>query len=345
MNDTLEDRQEEAARRLLVDADKEKTDRFFREYAGLAQSTTRTYRAAWNDFGAWCRSEDRSLLPASSNTVAAYLRSREHLALSTIRSRLSALSYVHRHLGFADPTGGEEAAEVRRKIAVEKRKEESSSVSESAGLSSRLPTEIVNGGLELLKDRFDQLREKRVDDSAQSPLLRWRENRDQIISTWSDPLVNETVGSASRITEAQKEIIPDIAFDLSIIRDRAILLLMACSGVNRAELVRTDFVDVVAYEESITVGIRKKNGMPDRSIRLFEEDPVEFCPTRAIAAWCVAAGLEGGPLFRSFDAHRNLKSTRISSSSVNLVVEKAAERGGLEVGEWTPGRLSQAPDQ
>lgn len=76
------------------------------------------------------------------------------------------------------------------------------------------------------------------------------------------------------------------------------------------------------------MGIRKKNGMPDRAPGLREDEDRRLCPARA--------------LFRAFSPHGRLKERRNGASSVNRLVEKAAEQADVDPEKWTPSQLQKA---
>src|SRR5471030_2608802 len=69
-----------------------------RNYAGKAKApnTLRSYRAAWDDFAAWCTAGGRTALPALPATLAMYLADRAdtHKA-ATLQHRLAAISQAH----------------------------------------------------------------------------------------------------------------------------------------------------------------------------------------------------------------------------------------------------------
>jgi site-specific recombinase XerD len=72
-------------------------------------STRRAYQADAADFTAWCRRHDLEPLPASVNTVAAYLAglARAGLKASTITRRCAGIRYMHRMAGLEPPTSSE----------------------------------------------------------------------------------------------------------------------------------------------------------------------------------------------------------------------------------------------
>ena len=66
---------------------------------------TRTYRAQWQRFAAWCERHGRAGLPASPATVADYLTNRATAAkTATVRLSGAAIGAAHRAAGQPDPT-------------------------------------------------------------------------------------------------------------------------------------------------------------------------------------------------------------------------------------------------
>jgi len=334
---------------LLTSEERPQVDRFFFKHSDLASTTAETYSASWADFLSWCASHNHESIPASHDTIADYLEDRRHYSLSTIRNRLSAISFVHKHLGLGDPTSGGRAAEVRKGITQEKREEETQSPSEQLAGRAYSPSEIIGGGLSVLKDYLSDLRDGDASGvGAEGSPQRdrwesWRGRHEQARETWLDPLISVDEASPIKMTEGQRKLIPDPAFSLSVMRNRAVLLLMATGGLSRPETARMDLVDIVVEDDRLLAGVRRKNGMPDRALHVRKSEELGMCPVRAICAWIVGAGLVGGPLFRAFDAHGNMKSSRIGLSSINRIVQNAAEVGGLDPEDWTPSRLQSAP--
>lgn len=333
----------------LSSEDRDEIDNFFLNRSDLATTTARTYSASWWDFLTWCTSNGREALPTNSAAVADYLDDRRHFSLSTIRNRLSAISFVHGRLGLGDPTNKKDAAKARKTITQEKREEETHSPAERLKDYSYSPSEIINDGLPVLKNYLKNLQEKDANEIAAESTLRydrwksWQERREQAQDTWLDPLVSKEKASVDAITTKQRELIPKPEFSLSVMRDRAILLLMTAAGASRPEMARMDLVDVILADGRLLLGVRRKNGMPDRTVEISASNSVQLCPVRAVTAWIVGAGIAGGPLFRSFDAHGNIKPSRIALSPVNLIVRNAAEMASLNPQEWTPSRLQREP--
>jgi site-specific recombinase XerD len=74
--------------------------------ASRAENTRRAYRAGVARFTEWCAAHGRTALPASPETVAAFLaaEARAELAVSTLRLRHAAIRYMHLLAGCPSPT-------------------------------------------------------------------------------------------------------------------------------------------------------------------------------------------------------------------------------------------------
>lgn len=78
-----------------------------REFArhSKAENTLRGYRADWRDFCAWCESHALAPLPASPETVAAYIAEcAGRLKVGSIQRRLNAIAEAHKATGLESPT-------------------------------------------------------------------------------------------------------------------------------------------------------------------------------------------------------------------------------------------------
>jgi integrase len=78
-----------------------------REYirASKAASTLRGYQSDWRDFCAWCEGHGVRALPASPETVAAYIAEcAGQLKVGSIQRRLNAIAEAHKAAGTDSPT-------------------------------------------------------------------------------------------------------------------------------------------------------------------------------------------------------------------------------------------------
>src|SRR5712692_5045074 len=78
-----------------------------REYirASKAENTLRGYQSDWRDFCAWCEVRGLCPLPASPETVAAYIAEcAGRLKVGSIQRRLNAIAEAHKAVGVESPT-------------------------------------------------------------------------------------------------------------------------------------------------------------------------------------------------------------------------------------------------
>ena len=77
--------------------------------AEKAPATRRAYRSDFEIFRAWCDARDALPLPASPESVAAFLASeaKRDVRPSTLSRRLAAILYAHKLAGYASPTASE----------------------------------------------------------------------------------------------------------------------------------------------------------------------------------------------------------------------------------------------
>jgi site-specific recombinase XerD len=91
--------------------------------AEKAQATRRAYRSDFEIFRAWCDVRDALPLPASPESVAAFLASeaKRGVSPSTLSRRLAAILYAHKLAGHASPTASETVKATLRGIKRTKR--------------------------------------------------------------------------------------------------------------------------------------------------------------------------------------------------------------------------------
>ncbi|MFD2110772.1 tyrosine-type recombinase/integrase [Thiorhodococcus fuscus] len=91
----------------LTPEDKNLLNQYFA--ARHADSTLRAYRSDWSIFTAWCATRTLQALPASAETISAFLASEAESGrkTSTLRRRLAAIRLAHRLCGHEPQTGSE----------------------------------------------------------------------------------------------------------------------------------------------------------------------------------------------------------------------------------------------
>jgi integrase len=121
-------------------------------------------------------------------------------------------------------------------------------------------------------------------------------------------------------------------------RDRALVLLGFAGAFRRSELVGLDVEDCAFSKDGLTITLRRSKTDQQgagRKIGIPYGSNPDTCPVRTVLAWVEAAGLTGGPLFRSVNRHGKVHPGRLSGIDVARVVKKLVGRAGLD-----PARFS-----
>ena len=119
--------------------------------ASLAPNTRRAYRASLAAFRAWCEAEKVDALPASPETVAAFLSAGadEGLRVSTLEQRAAAIRWAHRAAGQENPTKSELVAAtlkgIRRKLGVKPNQKAAATVDRLAAMVAKADPNTLKG--------------------------------------------------------------------------------------------------------------------------------------------------------------------------------------------------------
>lgn len=135
------------------------------------------------------------------------------------------------------------------------------------------------------------------------------------------------------IDEALAALVATLDDDLSGLRDRAVLTLGWFGAFRRSELVALTVADVAHVREGLILAVRRSKG--DQEGRGAEKgipfaSNAALCPVRSLAAWLAASGIAEGPIFRPVDQHGHVGAARLSDRSVALIVQRSAQRAGLD---------------
>jgi integrase len=122
------------------------------------------------------------------------------------------------------------------------------------------------------------------------------------------------------------------------LRDRALLLLGFAGAFRRSELVGLDVADLEFTQRGIRVELRRSKTDQEaegRPVGIPYGTALETCPVRAVEHWLahvrsVLPGYERGPLFLRLDAGGRVRLGRLSDRGVARVVQRWAERAGLD---------------
>ena len=126
-----------------------------REFArqSKAENTLRGYRGDWKDFCRWCGQRELCPLPASPETVAAYIAEcAGRLKVGSIQRRLNAIAEAHKAVGIDSPTS---AGMVRNTIKGIRRTLGTAAVQKAAALTDdiRAMLSATDAGLIGVRDR------------------------------------------------------------------------------------------------------------------------------------------------------------------------------------------------
>src|SRR6202140_844818 len=126
-----------------------------REFArhSKAENTVRGYRSDWRDFCSWCERNRQRPLPASPETVAAYIAEcAGRLKVGSIQRRLNAIAEAHKAVGLDSPTA---AGIVRNTLKGIKRTLGTAAVQKAPALTDdiRAMVDSADSGLIGLRDR------------------------------------------------------------------------------------------------------------------------------------------------------------------------------------------------
>jgi integrase len=145
-----------------------------------------------------------------------------------------------------------------------------------------------------------------------------------------DPAVRAVLKSLRRNAAPRREPLPSPALlgrmigacpgDLAGLRDRALLLLLAATGLRRAALVS---LDAEAIQKS-GVGFQLRLG-PDgalQDIQLSRNPDGARCPVHALEAWLDVSQTSFGPVFRKIDRWGNIEHHRLGTDAVRRILAR-----------------------
>jgi len=240
---------------------------------GRVNATERAHQCDWRIFLKWCGAYGADPLPASADTVIAFLTDMARTrSLATLHRYKGTITKVHGLHGFPLPTMGEQIRAVMHGIAVDK--------------GERSP----NAKAPATADVFSLMIEKISNSSPKG------------------------------------------------LRDRAILLVGAVTGMRSAELTALNVDDLTWHDKGLSILIRRSK-TDQTGVGRYVAVPCDHadsgdstrCGAHAIRAWLEIAKISSGPLFRSFWHNgRRFKATRLPAANVADVVKSAAAAAGLE---------------
>jgi site-specific recombinase XerC len=227
--------------------------------------TRRLYARDWISFETWCAAMQRTPLPASAATVAAFLtEAAPSLSAGALARRASAIAARHRARGFAAPTR----------------------------------------------------------DRAVKAVLRTARR-------------NAAPRRAAQPTPAQlTRLAGACGGDLTGLRDRALLLLMAASGLGPATLVGLD-VEHIRFTATAAEVIFDADGDRVGHLAIPCDADRSRCPVQALRDWLQISDTRFGPVFRKIDRWGNVEHRRFSIAAVRQIVRRRTRRRARRAGKAT----------
>lgn len=123
--------------------------------------------------------------------------------------------------------------------------------------------------------------------------------------------------------------------DLAGLRNRALLALGFAGAFRRSELVALAVEDIQTVDGGAIVTIRRsKTDQEGAGQTIGILNGSRLRPLDAVTAWCEAAGITSGPIFRKVTKDKTLGAP-ITAQTVAQVVKAAANRAGLDPSDFS----------
>lgn len=138
--------------------------------------------------------------------------------------------------------------------------------------------------------------------------------------------------SAALTTEEIRRLVNCCGDDLAGLRDRALLLIGFAGALRRSELVGLDMAHITPTPAGLRlVIVRSKSDKTGAGaeIGLSRGRSAATCPIAALAAWCVAAGITDGPVFRKVTRWNAVAVRRLGPDAVRQILQKRAALAGI----------------
>lgn len=121
---------------------------------------------------------------------------------------------------------------------------------------------------------------------------------------------------------------------LRTLRNRSLLTLGWVGGMRRSEIVALEVGDVREVPEGLTVTIRRSKTDQEgkgRTIAIPYGTWLQTCPVRSYKAWVEAAGLTGGPIFRTVTPDgMDIRPWALTDRQLANIVKRCADLAGVE---------------
>ena len=111
-------------------------------------------------------------------------------------------------------------------------------------------------------------------------------------------------------------------------RDRALLLLLAASGLGRAALVGLDFEHVRITDAGAELVITDPAGGGGRRVAVKRAANRDACPVQALKDWLATSETSFGPVFRKIDRWGNIEHRRLGTDALRRILARRTLRRG-----------------
>lgn len=278
-------------------------------------NTLRAYQSDMRAYGSWCERNGLQALPASSDTVAAYLadqaahggRNGTGLAVSTLRRHLATISKAHQLAGFTherNPAHSQQVADTM------------SGLGNIKGTTAEQAPPMTP---ELLRVVLESIRTVRPS---------WR--------------VRATTADGYASSEQVSTELPDLAG----LRDRALLLVGWCAALRRSELAQLKWGQLNWEPGGVRLQLehsKTDKGNAGQTAPVAAEPGSDLCPVAALEAWrqvCSQRGYWGRgtwqdgagpdrPVFPAINRHGHL-GERMTPHSVGLIISNRSAAAGVQ---------------
>jgi integrase len=114
--------------------------------------------------------------------------------------------------------------------------------------------------------------------------------------------------------------------DLAGLRDRALLLLAAATGLGRTALVGLDMEHVRFTAAGVELTVHDHRAGAARTITVQRGASLATCPARALEDWLRSSDTSFGPVFRKVDRWGNVEHRRLGTDAIRRILARRSSR-------------------
>jgi integrase len=112
--------------------------------------------------------------------------------------------------------------------------------------------------------------------------------------------------------------------DLAGLRDRALLLLAAATGLGRTALIGLDMEHVRFTSAGVELTVHGSGAA--RTITVQRGTSLATCPARALEDWLRSSDTSFGPVFRKVDRWGNVEHRRLGTDAIRRILARRSSR-------------------